>query len=170
MQLRLEKGLKERLAGKFGRYDFQVGILEDGPHKVPRRGARGQKGQDVLGTYAGGPVRKKSSKVGPLTIAQVSEANRSRMDVNYLTEPFKNKSSDIIQFTRTFFRLAFGKSEKKRAENLLQAIVRNPILRGEYGTNAALTKRIKGFDRFLIDTGQFFKAIRAACRIRGPRV
>lgn len=169
MNIRLAKGFQNRLQGRFGKFDFQVGVLEDGPHKVPKTGKRGLKGTDVLTTYAGGPVRKKSTKPGPLTISEVSKANRDHLGFNYLTEPFKKKTSEIIKFANEFFKLAFGRSEKKRAENLLQAIVRNPILRGDYGSNAALTKKIKGFDRKMIDTAQLFKAIKAVCRVKGGR-
>ena len=72
-----------------------------------------------------------------------------------------------MKFTDAFFKLAFGASEKKRAENLLQACVRNPIRAGEYGPNSPLTVLIKGFDRAMIDTGQLFKAIKARCTVRG---
>lgn len=53
---------------------------------------------------------------------------------------------------------------KKRLENLLQAIVRNPILRLEYGKNTATAADNKGFDRHLFDTGQMFKAITARAK------
>lgn len=165
MQLTLNKKFRKNVEGRFGKYKFEVGVIDDGPHYVPKRGERGQKGQDVLSSYAGGPVRKASRTPGPLTISAVSAANRERLGINYLTEPFQKTSSEIIKFTQEFFRLAFGRSEKKRAENLLQAVVRNPILRGEYGKNSKLTQRIKGFDRSMIDTGQLFKAIKAVCRV-----
>ncbi len=166
MQLKIDPRFQKNIAGRFGKYRFEVGVLQDGPHKEPRIGKRGLKGEDVKSTYAGGPVRKKSNRVGALTIAQVSAANRDHLGFNYLLEPFKKRTSDIVKFSTEFFRLAFGRSEKKRAENLLQAIVRNPILRGDYGSNAALTKKIKGFDRKMIDTAQLFKAIKAICKVR----
>lgn len=166
MQLSLDKRFQKNLKGRFGKYDFQVGILEDAPHKEAKTGVRGMKGQDVISSYAGGPVRQKSSRSSGMSIADVSAANRARLGFNYLSEPFRKKSSDIIKFAHEFFKLAFGRSEKRRAENLLQAIVRNPILRGEYGSNSALTKKIKGFDRHMIDTAQMFKAIRSICRVR----
>jgi hypothetical protein len=166
MDLKIKPGFQKRVEGIFGKYDFQVGVLEDGAHREPKRGKRGLKGADVLSSYAGGPIRKKSTTAGALTISEVSEANRLRLGVNYLTEPFKKKSSDIIQFSQAFFKLAFGRGEKKRAENLLQAIVRNPILRGDYGHNSKLTQKIKGFDRKMIDTAQLFKAIKAMCRVK----
>ncbi len=162
--IKLDERFQKKLKGMFGKYDFQVGVLDDGPHKDARRGERGKKGQDVLTSYAGGPVRKKS-RFATTTIGEVSKENRDRLGFNYLSHPFKKKSSDIIKFTNSFFDLVFGRSEKKRAENLLQAIVRNPILRGDYGPQGDLTKKIKGFDRPMIDTAQLFKAIRAKCRV-----
>lgn len=165
MQLRLGKSFQQKIRGRFGKYRFEVGVLEDGPHKLAKEA--GPDGRKQLGSYAGGPVRKKSSQDGPLTIAQVSAANRERLGINYLTEPFQNRSADIIKFTDAFFKLVFGRSQKKRAENLLQAIVRNPILRGEYGGNSRSTRRHKGFDRNMIDTAQLFKSIKAVCKVRG---
>lgn len=169
MRLTLGKSFTSKLAGRFGKYNFEVGVLQDGPYKKPRRGERGKKGQDVLSTYAGGPIRKKSRQTSGQTISDVSKANRERLGVNYLSAPFQKKSSDIIKFTNEFFKLVFGRSEKRRAENLLQAVVRNPILRGEYGDNSPLTQRIKGFNRGMIDTAQLFKSILAVCKVRGGK-
>ncbi len=143
-----------------------MGVLEDGPYITPKRGVRGLKGQDVISNYAGGPIRQKSSQDSGQMISDVSKANRDRLGINYLLEPFKKKSSDIIKFTNEFFKLAFGRSQKRRCENLLQAIVRNPILRGDYGPNSALTKKIKGFDRSMIDTAQLFKALISKCTVK----
>jgi hypothetical protein len=171
MILKLEKNFQARAQGRFGKYEFEVGVLQDGPHRQARQGKRGLGGKDVISSYAGGPVRKASRKPGPLTIAEVSKANRERLGFNYLTKPFENTGTDIRRFVDEFFKIVFGKSEKRRAENLLQAVVRNPILRGDYGANSALTRRIKGFDRKMIDTAQLFKSIRAVCRVKaGKRV
>lgn len=167
MQIKLDNRFKKKVRGMFGKYEFEVGVLTDAPHKEARRGKRGMKGADVLTSYAGGPVRKKSRVNSGITIAQVSEENRKRMGFNYLTRPFEDQSSDIVKFSKAFFDLVFGRSQKRRAENLLQAIVRNPILRGDYGPNSALTKKIKGFDRSMIDTAQLFKAIQAVCKVKG---
>ena len=161
MQLKLDKRFKKRVAGKFGKYSFEVGVLKDSSHKKARIGERGLKGKDVLSTYAGGPVRKRSNQDSGITVAEVSKENRLRLGFNYLTAPFKRRSTDIIKFSNEFFKLAFGRSQKKRAENLLQAVVRNPMLRGEYGPQTPLTTKIKGFNRPMIDTAQLFKAIKA---------
>ncbi len=165
MKIELDKRFKKNLQGRFGKYSFEVGVLEDGPHYDAKTGKRGLGGQDVLSSYANGDIRKSGNKYSK-NISDVSKANRDRLGFNYLSEPFKNKSSDIIKFSREFFKLAFGRSEKRRCENLLQAIVRNPILRGEYGPQSALTTKVKGFDRPMIDTAQLFKSIKAACKVR----
>ena len=165
MIIQLDKRFQKKVKGMFGKYSFEVGVLQDAPHKEARRGERGKKGRDVLSSFAGGPRRKVSRKDSGLSIAQVSAENRARLGYNYLTKPFQQRSSDIIKFTNAFFNLVFGRSEKKRAENLLQAIVRNPLLRGQVGTQSLLTTTIKGFYRPMIDTAQLFRAIRAKCKV-----
>ncbi len=158
MQLKLQRGLGQRLNGMFGKYNFEVGVLNDGPHKDAKQGV------NDVSSYAGGPVRKTASSSSQ-TIAEVSRANSERLGFNYLSAPFKDRTSDVVRFTDSFFKLVFGRSTVKRAENLLQAIVRNPILRGEYGPQGPFTTAVKGFDRPMIDTAQLFKAIRAKCKV-----
>lgn len=155
MQLTLDKRFQKRLKGQFEKYEFMVGVLSDSQHKVPKPKSSG------LGSYAGGKVRKSSTKDAGVTVSQVSEENRNRLGFNYLTKPFEKRSSAIIQFTNRFFKVITGASQPKRLENLLQAIVRNPILRGEYGVESASTKKTKGFTRPMIDTAQLFKALTA---------
>jgi hypothetical protein len=55
----------------------------------------------------------------------------------------------------------FGGGGRQRVLNLLQAIVRNPILKHQYGPNTSATADAKGFDRHLFDTGKMFKSIKA---------
>lgn len=159
----------KKLQGRFGKYDLEVGILTDGPHREPMELGFGPSEGKALTTYAGGPVRKATRTPSGKTIAEVSIANRERLGFNYLSKPFEDQTSDVVKFSNEFFKLAFGRSQKKRAENLLQACVRNPILSGEYGPNSPLTILIKGFDRAMIDTAQLFKAIRASCTVKGGR-
>lgn len=155
----------------FEKYSFEVGILEDGPHLDAARGQRGLHGQDVITTYAGGPRRKLAvpRKDSGKTIADVSSDLRKHLGFNFYQKPFENRSSDIIKFTSQFFKMVFKDTaaNKKRCENLLQAVVRNPILLGKYKTEGNLTKVIKGFSRPMIDTAQLFKAIKAHCSEKG---
>jgi ribosomal protein L31E len=174
------------LKGKIEPYTFEIGILKDVPHRNPlgkkvfraRTKAKLKKNlsgkskttklRPMLGKLAGGPVRR-AGKVGTQTVAQVSQSVRQQTGINYLRQPFKKKSDDAVKMLRTFWKLVFKEGKlktKKRLENLLQAIVRNPLVRRTYGKNSKATIRTKGFDRKFIDTGQLFKNINAKVRIK----
>jgi hypothetical protein len=159
MKIQLDKRFKKNAQGIFEKYSFQVGVLDDRPHKQPGKG---------LKSYAGGPARKTSGKASGMSIADVSEALRKRTGINFYTKPFESvkNNKDILAFTKEFFNLCAGRSQPRRAETLLQAIVRNPILRGDYGKNTKVTAQIKGFNRFMIDTAQLFRAITAKVSVK----
>lgn len=155
IKIQLDKRFKKQAKGIYEKYSFEVGILKDRPHNQAKDKSAG------LSSYAGGPVRKKSQRSSQ-KVSDVSEALRKHTGINFYTSPFTSKQNkDILAFTKVFFDLAFGRSEKRRAENMLQAIVRNPILRGDYGRNKSVTAKIKGFNRFMIDTAQLFRNITA---------
>jgi hypothetical protein len=161
MRLVLDRKFRAKAHKLFNKYSIEVGVLTNSPYRKPLKGERGKKGQDVIGSYAGGPVRRKSREIQG-TVGEVSDKFRENTGINYLTKPFEIKENkEILRFTRAFFMGVFGKGSTKRMENLAQAIIRNPILRGDYGSNSALTKKIKGFDRFMFDTGQLFQSIKA---------
>jgi hypothetical protein len=65
--------------------------------------------------------------------------------------------------------MPLGELKRLGFETCLQAIVRNPILKGEYGRNSRLTQKIKGFNRYMIDTAQLFKNIKADVKVKGRR-
>jgi hypothetical protein len=160
MILKLDGRFTKQAKGVFGKYEFSVGILEDRPHK---NAAPAKKG---LGSYAGGPVRK-TTNTSTQSISSVSEDLRKHIGINFYTVPFNSKKNrDLLKFVDEFFALCAGRGEVRRAINFLQAIVRNPILRGDYGKNSKVTKKIKGFDRFMIDTGQLFKALTAKVTVK----
>lgn len=165
MRIELGKSFSKKLKGRIERFEFEVGVLEDKPHRNPIEiSLFGEAQPGTFGTYAGGPVRKTTRETGPLTIGEILVQNMTRLNINLLSRPFQERNSDIIRFTDAFLKSALANKSMKRVENLLQAIVRNPILRGEYGRNKAVTADAKGFDRHLIDTGQTFKAIKARAR------
>lgn len=159
--IKLDKRFTRQAQGVFGKYQFQVGILEDRIHKLPQSLAKG------LQSYAGGPARKVSRKSSGMTISQVSKDLRKKTKINFYTRPFKSKKNlEILAFVKEFMKLCTGKTQARRAETLLQAIVRNPILRGDYGRNSSVTAKEKGFNRFMIDTAQLFKAIVAKVKVK----
>lgn len=154
-----KSSLKRQIEG----YEFEVGVLNNKPHRFPVESPLF--GPPNLKEYAGGSVRPTSRIASELTIGDVLVENMKRLNINLLLQPFENPKSELIQFTTAFLRFAAGKKGTlRRVENLLQAVVRNPILRQEYGSNKASTADNKGFDRHLFDTGQMFKAIIARAK------
>lgn len=166
MRLELDDRFKNRIKGTFEKYELEVGILEDKKYRKPMRGERGKKGKDVLTQFAGTTVRKATQQRTDVSLSEISKANRERYD--YLKKPFRSgKTPEIKKLLDDFFNFCFGRTESKRLENTLQAIVRNPILKKRYGQNSPLTKAIKGFDHIMMDTAQLFKAIGARVKVRG---
>jgi hypothetical protein len=156
-QFRLDRRFRKTLSGRFERFDIQVGILEDKPHKTPRS-------PRSIGSLQGGPVRKVSARTNGM-VSQVSERMRKRYD--FYRKPFKKKSPDVRKFVRAFFELATGKTKSYgKTRTALRAVIRNPILKGAYGKNRMRTRLKKGFNRLMIDTGQMFKGINARIRSR----
>lgn len=158
MKLQMGNAWNKRMAKQIEGFQFEVGILRDGTHARPMSKSEGTK------HYAGGPSRKVTrGKNGKASIGEILVYNMKRTNTNFLSEPFKKKSSDIMRFTKEFLRLAFRHKGvgSKRVENLLQAVVRNPILKLDYGSNSRDAEKRKGFNRHLFDTAQMFKAIRA---------
>lgn len=160
MKIEIDKSFIKKLKGRVEGFEFQVGVLEDKTQMQPIETPMFEDPQ--LSTYAGGPVRKKSRNKSELTTGQILVKNMERLGINILQEPFEKKNSEILKFTEGFLKLVTQqKISIKRVENLLQAIVRNPILKQMYGANSAFTADSKGFDRHLFDTGQMFRAIKA---------
>lgn len=150
----------EELQKQVNQYDIQVGVFDN----VPRRKAVSGKKAGVS-NLAGGPVRK--TTLARVPSFSVDVAQDLQVKYHWLSNPFIRSHSiqtkETIAFTKYFMDvLATGKKDAstlRRVANLVQAIVRNPITRGEYGSNSPQYAKIKGFNRLLFDTGQFFKSI-----------
>lgn len=176
--IKLDGRFKKQLKLAFKHSQANVGILRDKPHKLPitataarKRSWKKDSSADpftakVAGmykTYAGGLARR-TGKKSEDTIAGVSEKLRKRTGINFYTRPWKMRSNrEIVRFTKIFVKGLLRPKEVplRRMENLLQAVVRNPIVRGDYGRNSAVTAKIKGFNRFMIDTAQLISNIKA---------
>jgi len=160
----MSRGWLKKLQSRIDRYDFEIGVLEDKDHKNPVHTMLHQ--QPQLGSYAGGPVQRTSKESSGVSIGDVLIQNQERLNTDLLKEPFQKRDSEIIRFTNYFLRFVCDVkgTSIRRVENLLQAIVRNPILNEDYGQNTAATADNKGFDRHLFGTGQMFKAIKARAR------
>lgn len=162
--IKFRKPLDEIIKGKIEPFSFEVGIIKDSPHKTALYGSRK--------TYAGGPARKKGRSVNG-SQSTISAKMRAFLGFNYLVRPFQKRSADSIKFMTSFFNMVFKDnklSHLKRCENLVQAIVRNPILRGTYGKNSRQWAKLKGFNRLMIDTSQLFQSITSRVRITRVKV
>lgn len=165
--IRLDKPLDVTLKGYVDPYSFQVGVLKDGPHKLAGNKARSYAGLRVMNTL------NRDGKNGqkPSTLNEVAHSARVRTGINFLVKPFKNKNDDAVKMMGAIVKLMFGDNKSamiKRVENLVQAVVRNPILRADYGRNRfpRWNKELGGKRKpKLIATSQLFRAITAAVRI-----
>ncbi len=162
VKLELDGRFVKMARGSIEKYDFEVGILRDRTHFRALPKSKGLTG------YAGGPARRTSRKPSGMTVAQVSEEVRRHVGKNFYTRPFRKAANqDLAKFKKVFFDFSFGRATRQECETALVAVVRNPILRGEYGRNKPQTAKAKGFNRLLIDTAQVVKAIEARVSKRG---
>jgi hypothetical protein len=156
--MKIKSDIAKKMQKEIGLYTFEVGILQNAPKKLRKKGAT--KSFAGLQINALGSVSKKR----PTTIAYVGEI-LEKYHFKWLTRPFKTKglNEDVKKVVDELAAQIFGKKSKnnKRLENAVQAVIRNPILRSDYGKNMKATIKAKGFDKLGIDTGQFFKAIKA---------
>jgi hypothetical protein len=158
--IRLDRSIHRVVKGRIEQYNFEVGVLENKPHRLPSNSTT---------TYLGAPVRRASMTPSGLSISEVSKRLRDIMTTDYLVAPFRSgKNKDILNMLNDFFNLIRGSTREKRLVNSLQAVVRNPFIRGDYGMNSPVTAKIKGFNSWGIDTAQLFKNIKA--RVRRKRV
>lgn len=133
------------------KYQCEVGILQDAPVYSADKGFK---------MYAGQKLRRTGRKVvGNMTT--VAEKLDKRF--HWLEEPFRiPENQDVQQVVSDMAEsINMGHSGKQRVLNGVQAIIRNPILGSYYGGNSMRWAKIKGFDKLLMYTGQFFKSIRA---------
>jgi hypothetical protein len=180
VSIKMDGVFKKQLKRTFKNKHADVGILQDRRHRKPVSAAAAKKkaqqgaAQNLVGsstvstthlykTYAGGPTRR-TGKGSDGTVSGVSEQLRRHTGINIFTRPWKSeKNREIVRFAKLYIKGLVDPQSvtKKRIENLLQAVVRNPIIRGDYGRNSPAAAKIKGFNRFMIDTGQLVKNIKA---------
>lgn len=164
IEFKLDGRLLKQAKGVFENHQFRVGVLQDRPYRKPVSKSKG------LAIYAGGPVRRTSRKLSKINVSDVSERLR-KIAGNFFTEPFLNPGSrEVKALGRTIVGFCLKKKTKKAAETALRNVVVRPILKGAYGTNAPSTVKRKGFNRFMVDTGQFLKAIKAEVTGKPKRV
>lgn len=134
------------------KYRMEVGILEDEPKRSAVAGR--------FKTYAGQQLAVTGKKTDE---SLVDVAERLDKQFHWLERPFRiPQNQDVQQVVADIAQsINMNHTGKRRVLNGVQAIIRNPILANYYGGNSARTVKIKGFDKLLMWTGQFFQNIRA---------
>ena len=146
------KNLSKKLSFKISKYEVQVGLLEDKKRKKPLFGK--------FKNYAGKRLLREGGVSKGASLVKVAEYLDKQF--KWLRKPFLLKNNkEVVVVLNDIVKHMNGKGDKQRILNGFQAVVRNPILRGEYGKNNARWAKIKGFDDTLMMTGQFFKNIKA---------
>lgn len=167
VEFKLEKGIAAKLKGRYDGHSLFTGVLNSKSHNEAMRWKKSN--PNNKSTYLGGPVRKQTRQPDG-DMGTIFKDMQATTGINLLSAPLKSKKSrDIMRLLDSFFKMVQGSSLKvKRLENALQALIRNPILRGDYGGNTELTTKIKGFNRLFIDTAQVFKNITG--RVKAKKV
>ena len=151
MELKI-KNLSKKLNFKLAKYEVQVGLLEDKKRKKPKF--------NEFKNYAGKKLLREGGFSKGASMVEVAEY----LDRKYkwLRKPFliiNNK--EVVLVLNDIVKDMNGQDLKQRILNGFQAVVRNPILRGEYGKNTSPWAKKKGFNQLLMMTGQFFKNVKA---------
>ncbi len=153
--MKIKSDIAKIIKKEIGLYNFEVGILQNQPKKLRKKGA--------TKSFAGLTISASGISAKKVTLAFVA-AVLEKYHFKWLKKPFTMaKNKDVRKVVDEIAAQTFKKRSKdnKRLENAIQAVIRNPILRGDYGKNLAATIKAKGFDKLGIDTGQFFKNIKA---------
>lgn len=141
----------KKISFKLEKYEVEVGLLSDKPRRAPKFGH--------FKTYAGKTLLQEGKLSNESNVELAKE-----LDARYkwLRKPFLlQNNKEVVLVINDIVRDMNGKDFKRRILNGFQAVVRNPILRGEYGMNSGKWAKQKGFSQLLMMTGQFFKSIKA---------
>jgi hypothetical protein len=132
-------------------YEINVGVLEDYDHKNVK-GGTAKKFHGTVGRRTGRKIGISGQELGGYL-----EDNYGWLDI-----PFQiDSNKEILDFAQVYIQSMDDiPSREARIKSLAMAIIRNPILRGDYG------KKDNGGVR-LVDTGQFFNSIKAELVKRG---
>lgn len=145
------ESLNKCIDKKLKKMDINVGVLVDGPAAKWKR-------EQAAGQLAGGPHNKIAGNAAT-SLREVMDKMVVRF--NLLLAPWRNRNNqDARDVTNALIdELNHGCPKRNRLPNAVQAVIRNPIVRQEYGDNTAGWAQKKGFNRLLINTGRLFRAI-----------
>ena len=134
------------------KYEVEVGILADKPIYEPIQGKYKR--------YAGLRLAAVGRKISGSLVDIAHQLNKR---FHWLERPWRLEENQYVQqvVNDIIESINMNNSGKQRVLNGMQAIIRNPILGDYYGKNSARWAKIKGFNKLLMYTGQFFQNIKA---------
>ena len=157
------KGLDKFISGEISKFKFDVGILQNKPHfEVLKRKIGTKNGKPVYAKswyqYAGLHLLRHNNEPDGTLNSVASEMDEM---FKWLRKPFLlKKNKDLIWVINFMVDIMNGKNNRRRIENAIQAVVRNPILRGDYGKNSRKNAIEKGINKILMRTRQLFKNVK----------
>lgn len=154
-QIELSEVKKEIL--DLNNQSVRVGILEDKKASGInwKRGMR--KNKNGIKMWC-----KKNTSTGETLNDLLSKMEKQRGVLSKALSLAENK--ELIKVTNLFAKMEKTELDIKSLQNACKAIVKNPILRGDYGKNSKKWIEKKGFDKYGIATGKTFDNIGAIYR------
>lgn len=172
MDIELDFTDLEKQVEEFNSHHVRVGVLDTG--KTARRADREKPLKSFQGKQAS-RVKLGNAGRSNLKMTQLAQFMDARYGVFSKAENnFHN--NDVIRVTNELIRMfnAGNSSPEmiRRIESAARALVRNPIMRKDFGSNSQATIKGgvgyngyqtegKGFDWPMVDTGSFFNSIKA---------
>lgn len=152
-QMHTQESLNRFLNERLKRFDVNVGVQTDGPSAYAKNGVQ-------AGQLAGGPRNRQAGQNKSVTLRALMQAFNVRYHL--LLAPWRSAANkDVTRVVQEIARNLKTKGDLRRFINASQAVVRNPLARGDYGDNSPWWAKIKGFNRLMINTGKFFNSIKA---------
>jgi hypothetical protein len=158
IDVNISKNLLDSEIKAFESQKVRVGVLDAGEKaRLPKSKKAGLK--KLKGTpFAARKIKGQSRQMTLRRLAVMLDkrygfiSGVELLESNYYLKKVMNELTKIFD----------GEVSPKRITNAARALIRNPILEKQYGRNAASTRKNKGFDMPLVDTGAMWNAIVAA--------
>jgi len=138
---------------KLNDQQVKIGVFSD------RKAKKANRKKPLLNFYN----NRKKSRVGKnskSTIKEVAGYNEDNYQLFSRATSVANQQ-DLIKVINLFADLEKTDNKIRQIENACQALVRNPLLRGDFGANTKEREKVKRFNLLGVDTGTLFNNIKA---------
>ncbi|MCR9865560.1 hypothetical protein [Vibrio parahaemolyticus] len=162
----------EQEVKKFNSHHIRIGVLDK--NQTARMADRKKPLKSFQGKQAS-RVKTGSKGKTDLKMTKLAEYMDTRYKV-FTNAPEHFKNQDVVRVTNELIKMFDAGNQSpemiRRIESAARALIRNPIMRKDYGSNSQATIKGgtgynghnvqgKGFDWPMVDTGSFFNSIKA---------